>query len=152
MQGQLGHPTEILLVEDDPSEVSLLREVFKKIPVHTQLHAVREGREALAFLRHEVPYGYSPRPALILLSLKLPGMSGLELLAELKRDPALQPIPALVFTNSRSPQDIMQSYRLGANSYILKPPTFTRLVEVAHIIAVYWLQIGTLVPPFLPPR
>ena len=150
MRGQPGYPAEILLVEDDSSEVRLLQEVFTAISVRMQLHVVREGCEALAFLRHEVPYGYSPRPALILLSLKLPGMSGLQLLAELKRDPALQPIPALVFTNSRSPQDIMQSYRLGANSYILKPPTFTQLVEVVHTIAVYWLQIVTLVPSFPP--
>ena len=151
MQGQPGHSAAILLVEDDPSEVRLLQEVFKAIPVRTHLHVVREGCEALAFLRHEAPYGHSPRPAFILLSLKLPGMSGLELLTELKRDPALQTIPALVFTNSRSPQDIMQSYRLGANSYIIKPFEFTQLVEIVHAIAVYWLQIGTLVPPFLLP-
>ena len=141
----------ILLVEDDPSEVSLLREVFKKIPVHTQLHAVREGREALAFLRHEVPYGYSPRPALILLSLKLPGMNGHQLLAELKHDPALQTIPALVFTNSRSPQDITLSYRLGANGYILKPFGLTQLMDVVHVIAAHWLQIVTLALHPLPP-
>jgi CheY-like chemotaxis protein len=137
-------------VEDEPAEVRLLQEVFTAIPVRTQLHTVRDGREALAFLRHEAPYQYAPRPAFILLSLKLPGMSGQQLLAELKRDPALQPIPALVFTNSQSPQDIAQSYQLGANSYLLKPFDFMQLVEMVHVTVVYWLQVVTLAP--LPPH
>jgi CheY-like chemotaxis protein len=152
MQGQLGHPAAILLVEDELAEVRLLQEVFTLLSVRTQLHVVREGREALAFLRHNAPYQHAPRPALMLLSLKLPGMSGQQLLTELKRDLALQTIPALVFTNSQSPEDIRQSYELGANSYILKPFEFTKIVEVVHAIAVYWLQIVTPVPSLLPPR
>ena len=147
MQGPPGHWPAILLVEDDPAEVWLLREAFTAIPVRTQLQVVRDGRAALAFLRHEAPYQYAPRPALILLSLKLPGMSGHELLAELKRDPALEPIPALVFTNSESLQDIRQSYELGANGYLLKPFEFTQLVEMMHVLTVYWLQVVTLAPP-----
>jgi CheY-like chemotaxis protein len=147
MQGFPGHPAAILLVEDDLVEVRLLQEALTAIPVRTQLHVVHDGREALAFLRHEAPYQHVPRPALILLSLKLPGLSGQQLLAELKHDPALQPIPALVFTNSQSPQDIAQSYRLGANSYLLKPFEFAELVEMMHVIAVYWLQVVTP-PPF----
>jgi len=137
-------------VEDDPAEARLLQEVFTALPVRTQLHVARDSREALAFLRHEAPYQHAPRPAFILLSLKLPGMSGHQLLAALKRDPALQPIPALVFTNSVSPQDIRQSYELGANSYLIKPFGFTQLVEMVHAIVVYWLQVVTPVPPFFP--
>jgi two-component system, chemotaxis family, response regulator Rcp1 len=152
VRGSPGHLPAILLVEDDPVEVRLLQEVFKAIPVCTQLHAVREGDEALAFLRHEAPYQHAPRPALILLSLKLPGMSGEQLLAALKCDPALQSIPALVFTNSQSPQDIAHSYRLGANSYLLKPFDFTHLVEMVHTIVIYWLQVVTPAPPLLPPH
>jgi len=144
------HLPAVLLVEDDPAEVRLLREVFTVLPVRTQLHVACDGREALAFLRHEAPYQHAPRPALILLSLKLPGMSGHQLLAVLKRDPALQPIPALVFTNSESPQDIQQSYELGANGYILKPFGFTQLVETVHVIIVYWLQVVTPPPPLSP--
>ena len=150
MRGSLSHLPAILLVEDDPAEVRLLREVFTVLPVRTQLHVACDGREALAFLRHEAPYQHAPRPALILLSLKLPGMSGHQLLAVLKRDPALQPIPALVFTNSESPQDIQQSYELGANGYILKPFGFTQLVETVHVIIVYWLQVVTPPPPLSP--
>ena len=150
MRGSLGHLPAILLVEDDPAEVRLLREVFTVLPVRTQLYVACDGREALAFLRHEAPYQHAPRPALILLSLKLPGMSGHQLLAVLKRDPALQPIPALVFTNSESPQDIQQSYDLGANGYILKPFGFTQLVETVHVIIVYWLQVVTPPPPLCP--
>src|SRR4051794_18542384 len=96
MQGPPGHPATILLVEDDPVEVRLLQEVFKVIPGRAQLHVVHTGNEALAFLRREAPYQRAPRPALILLTLKLPGLSGHELLAELKREPDLRLIPALV--------------------------------------------------------
>ena len=98
------------------------------------LHVVHESREALAFLRREAPNQHAPQPALILLSLKLPGMSGQQLLAALKRDSALQTIPAIVFTNSMSPLDIRQSYELGANSYSIKPFGFTQLVEVMHAV------------------
>ena len=150
MRGSLGHLPAVLLVEDDPAEVRLLQEVFTALPVRTQLHVARDGREALDFLRHEAPYLHAPRPALILLSLKLPGMSGHQLLAVLKRDPALRPIPALAFTNSVSPQYIQQSYELGANSYLLKPFEFTQLVEMVHVIVVYWLQVVTPPPPLSP--
>lgn len=149
MQGPPSQPAEILLVEDDPAEVRLLQEVFTAIPVRTQLHTVQDGRQALAFLRREAPFHHAPRPALILFPLKLPGLSGHELLAQLKREPAWQPIPALVFTNSLSPQDIRQSYELGANGYIIKPFDFTQFVEVAQVIASYWLQVVTPAPPCL---
>ena len=152
MQGQPGHPAVILLVEDEPAEVRLLQEVFTALPVRTQLHVVREGGEALAFLRRETPYNQAPRPTLLLLSLKLPGMSGHQFLAARQREPALQTIPALVFTSSTSPQDIRQSYELGANGYFIKPFDFTRLVEMVHAIVVYWLQIVTLAPPLLSPH
>ena len=99
---------------------------------------------------YKSPYQHAPRPALILRSLKLPGMSGQLLLAEHKRAPALRTIPALVFTNSQSPQDIRQHYELGAKAYLLKPFDFTHLVEMVHGMAVYWLQVVTLAPP-LPP-
>jgi len=148
MQGFPGHPAAMLLVEDDPVEVRLLQEALAAIMHDMELRAHRDGREALAFLRHEAPYQHVPRPALILLSLKLPGLTGHQLLAELKRDPALQPIPALVFTNSQSPQDIRQSYELGANSYLLKPFGFEQLVEMMHVTTVYWLQVVTPAPPF----
>ena len=147
MQRLPDHPAAILLVEDDPAEVRLLQEVFEAVPVRTRLEVAHDGREALAVLRQAAPYEHAPRPALILLSLKLPGMSGQQLLAELKRDPALRPIPALVFTNSQSPQDIRQSYELGANAYLLRPFEFTHLVEKVHVMAVYWLQVVTLAPP-----
>jgi chemotaxis family two-component system response regulator Rcp1 len=151
MQGPPGHST-ILLVEDDPAEVRLLQEAFKGVPVPIHLHVAHESREALAFLRREAPHQHAPRPALILFSLKLPGMSGQQLLSVLKRDPALQTIPAIVFTNSVSPQDIKRSYELGANSYIIKPFGFTQLMEVMHAIVVYWLQVVTPAPLSLPRR
>jgi CheY-like chemotaxis protein len=97
-------------------------------------------------LRHKAPDEHAPRPALIRLSLKLPGMSEQQFLAELKRDPALRPIPALVFTNSKSPQDSRQSYELGANASLLKPFEFTHVVEMVHIMAVYWLPVVTRAP------
>jgi CheY-like chemotaxis protein len=151
MQEPSGLSTAILLVEDDPTEVRLIQEALKGVPIPIRLHVVHESREALAFLRHEAPYQRAPRPALILLPLKLPGMSGQQLLAALKRDSTLQTIPAIVFTNSLSPLNIQQCYELGANSYIIKPFGFTQLVEVIHTIVVYWLQVVTQAPP-LPSR
>jgi two-component system, chemotaxis family, response regulator Rcp1 len=152
MQEPSGLSTAILLVEDDPTEVRLIQEALIGVSVPIHLHVVRGSREALAFLQHEAPYQHAPRPAFILLSLKLPGMSGQQLLGALKRDPALQTIPAIVFTNSMSPLDIRQSYELGANSYIMKPFGFTELVEVMHAIVVYWIKVVTQARPSTPRR
>lgn len=112
---------EVLLVEDDPGDVLLTREAFAQHHLGTQLHVVGDGEEAMRFLRGTGDFAGAPRPALVLLDLNLPRRSGLEVLAELKADPGLQTIPVVVLTTSQAQQDILRSYQLHTNAYIVKP-------------------------------
>src|SRR5262245_25609139 len=111
----------LLLVEDEPAEISLLQKGLTAGPVPVHLHTVHSVEEALAFLRRPAPFHAAPRPQLIVTSLKLVGRQGLELLAEVKGDPALSAIPVIVLSLYNDPAIIRQSYILGANSYIIKP-------------------------------
>lgn len=136
-------PPDILLVEDDPAEVYLLREAFATGPFPVHVHSVPNVAQALAFLRHNAPYGHAPRPQLIVTSINLPGLPGFELIAEVKRDPALRAIPVLVFSHYEDPAIIQQSYTLGANSYIIKPFGLDALFEAIHQIVEAWLTVAT---------
>ena len=147
MREPLRPSAEILLVEDDPAEIYLLREAFLASPIRTHLTVVKNSVEAFAVLRQEGAYGQAPRPAIIVTSLMLPGRSGQEIVAELKGDLTLCMIPILVFTNCCSPWDTQRCYEAGANSYILKPPDLESLFAVVRMITVYWLEVITLVAP-----
>src|SRR5215208_2740355 len=114
-------PPEVLLVEDGPGEIYLLRKGFDTGPLPVALHSVPSVSEALAFLRQTGPYHQAPRPQLIVPSTNLAGQSGFELLAAVKQDPAWQKIPVIVFSTYTEPAIIRKSYALGANSYITKP-------------------------------
>jgi two-component system, chemotaxis family, response regulator Rcp1 len=143
--GQITQRTvELLLVEDDPSEIRLMQLALKGVPIPTHLSAVEDGDKALALLRGHRPYKEARRPALILISLKLPGIDGLELLAELKGDPALCAIPALVFTSSASPAHIRQSYALHANCYIIKPTDADAFFSLVQEVVEFWCGIVEL--------
>src|SRR2546427_7392409 len=112
---------EILLVEDNPADIRLTVEVLKKAKVPNHLSAVRDGVEAIAFVRREAPYATAPRPDLILLDLNLPKKDGRQVLKELKFDPNLKRIPTLILTSSKAEQDVFQAYDNYANCYIVKP-------------------------------
>jgi len=112
---------DVLLVEDDPGDVLLTREAFAQHHPGAQVHVVGDGEEAMRFLRRTGDFADVSRPTLVLLDLNLPRRSGLEVLAELKADPGLQTIPVVVLTTSRAEQDILRSYQLHANAYIIKP-------------------------------
>ena len=112
---------DVLLVEDDPGDVLLTREAFAQHHMDVHLHVARDGEEAMRFMRRTGEFASAPRPTLVLLDLNLPRRSGLEVLAELKADPGLQTIPVVVLTTSRAEQDILRSYQLHANAYIIKP-------------------------------
>jgi chemotaxis family two-component system response regulator Rcp1 len=135
---------ELLLVEDEPSEILLMQLALKGGPIPTHLSVAQDGEQALAFLR-----GHSPsaarRPDLILLSLFLPKKGGLELLTEIKGDPALRAIPTLIFTSSISPHHIRQSYTLHANCYITKPIDLDAYSTLVQEIVAFWGR-GTLLP------
>lgn len=135
---------EILLVEDDPGDVMLIRESFADHKVGNTLSVVNDGVEALAYLRAEGTYGNRARPDLIVLDLNLPRKNGTEVLQEIKSDPDLATIPVVVLTTSEAEEDILRSYRLHANAYITKPVDFERFREVVHQIDEFFVGVVKL--------
>ncbi|MCI0455876.1 MAG: response regulator [Gemmataceae bacterium] len=136
-----GKPIEILLVEDDPEQAELTRTSLRGGKVRNRLHWVEEGEDALAFLRRQGRHGKAPRPDLILLDLRLPGMSGLEVLAEIKQDPNLRRIPVVIMTSSDDEQDVLRAYDRHANCYVTKPVDMDKFIEVVRSIEDFWLTV-----------
>ena len=137
-------PHEILLVEDNPADVGLLTEAFGSGPAQHNLHVAADADQALAFLRREGEYAEAPRPQLILLDLNLPGKSGLEVLAEIRRDKVFGRLPVVIVTSSRSETEIRNCYDLHCNAYMTKPPNFDGYVELAQLISQYWFSFVQL--------
>ncbi len=133
----------ILLVEDNPMDVDLTQRAFAKHKLNNPIDVARDGEEALAHLKNW-ENGASP-PGLILLDLKLPKVDGLEVLRRLKSHPQFCTIPVVVLTTSTEERDIQTAYQLGVNSYITKPVSFDRFMEVAAQINLYWTDLNT--PP-----
>ncbi len=137
---------EILLVEDNPSYVSLMKEALEESQVPTNLSVAMDGMEALAFVRREDKYAFAPRPDLILLDLNLPRKKGHKVLEEIKNDTLLKRIPVAIFTISNAEQDILRSYDLHANCYIIKPMDLERFIEVVNSTINFWSTIVRLPP------
>jgi CheY-like chemotaxis protein len=112
--------------------------------MHNQLHVVTDGEQALQFLRQSGPFADAPRPGLILLDVNLPRLSGLEVLAELKQDPALAVIPVVMLTTSRAEEDVLRSYKLHANAYVSKPVDFEHFIEAIRQIGDFFLTLVQL--------
>jgi CheY-like chemotaxis protein len=136
----------VLLVEDDPGDVLMIREGFEQAGASARLHVAGDGDQAMRFLRRAAGYADAPRPDLILLDLNLPVRSGLEVLAEVKTDVGLLTIPVVVVTTSRSQDDIWRSYTLHANAYVTKPPDFDAFVTAVRQIAGCFLDLIELPP------
>jgi len=130
---------EVLLVEDSSGDVRLTREAFRDANGSIHLHVVSDGVEAMAFLRQEGPYANALRPDLILLDLNLPRMDGREVLAHVKADDDLKMIPVVILTTSEAETDIVKSYQLQANCYLLKPVLFDDFVSLVRSINDFWL-------------
>jgi two-component system response regulator len=145
MRGE-HRPVQILLIEDNPGDVELAREALEEGQVNAQLHVVEDGVEALRRLRREGPYAGADLPDLILLDLKLPKKSGLEVLAEVKSDKALRRIPVIVLTSSDAPDDILKAYDLQASCYITKPADLEEFDRVMHTIKDFCLTVVKLPP------
>ena len=139
-------PVEILLVEDNPGDVRLIKEVFKEGTARHTLHVAEDGVAALAFLRREGEYTGAPRPHLILLDLNLPKKDGREVLAEVKANPNLKHIPVVVLTTSSAEQDVLKCYDLHANCYVIKPVGLERFIEVMQIMEEFWFSVVKLPP------
>jgi CheY-like chemotaxis protein len=139
-------PVEILLVEDDPQDAQLAREGLQEWGLPCELTVVEDGVEALAYLRGEGKYSGSLLPDLILLDLKLPKKSGLEVLAEVKADEALRQIPVIVLTTSDAPDDVFKAYDLQASMYITKPSDLQEFERVMRSIHDLFLAVVKLPP------
>jgi two-component system response regulator len=138
-------PVEILLVEDNPADVELTTYAFQQHNLANRLDVARDGAEALDFIFGTGPWasrGTVATPKVILLDLKLPKVDGLEVLRQLKSDPQTRMIPVVVLTSSREERDIVESYRLGVNSYILKPVDFAQFTEAMRHLGLYWLLLN----------
>ncbi len=135
----------ILLVEDDPNDIVLIQRAFAKAALVNPLRIVRDGEEALQYLAGQPPYddrGRHPLPSLILLDLKLPRKSGLEVLEWIRQQEHLKHIPVIVLTSSREMRDVNRAYDLGANSYLVKPVGFEGLLEMLKAIGMYWVILN----------
>jgi CheY-like chemotaxis protein len=136
----------VLLVEDDPGDVMLVREAFAEDKVGNKLSVVGDGVEAMQFIRGEGDYAASERPDLVLLDLNLPRKSGTEVLAEIKGDPELYTIPVVVLTTSQAEEDVLRSYEMHANAYVTKPVDFARFGEIVRQIDDFFVGIVRLPP------
>ena len=141
-----GRPIELLLVEDNPGDARLVKEALKDGKVLNDLHVVKDGVEALDFLKRRGNYADAVHPDLILLDLNLPKKSGHEVLAEIKDDPDLKRIPVVILTVSKAEEDIMLTYNLHGNCFITKPIDFDQFVHVVKAIEDFWLTIVKLPP------
>jgi two-component system response regulator len=146
----IENSVEILLVEDNPNDVELTLHALKKNNIANSIHVVRDGAEALEYIFGSGAYAgrdVNHTPKVILLDLKLPKVDGMEVLRRIKSDERTRPIPVVVLTSSREERDIVESYRLGVNSYITKPVDFEQFTEAVRQLGLYWLLLNQ--PPTL---
>ena len=136
----------MLMAEDDPEDQMLVREAFKRSRLANDLYIVNDGEELLDFLHKRGAHANAPGPDIILLDLNMPKMDGREALAVIKGSKSFRKIPVIVLTTSSAEEDIVRSYDLGVNSYIEKPVTFEKLVDVVRDMGRYWLEIVSLPP------
>ena len=139
---------EILLVEDNPNDVKLALHAFKKNNLSNRIHVARDGAEALDFIFNTGEYASRvdlPNPKVVLLDLKLPKVDGLEVLRRMKSDPRTKMIPVVMLTSSREDKDVIESYSLGVNSYIVKPVDFVQFTEAVQGLGMYWMLLNN--PP-----
>ncbi|MEY4641987.1 MAG: hypothetical protein RLZZ227_1981 [Pseudomonadota bacterium] len=142
-----SRPVTILLADDDDDDRLLTKEALVESRVLNDFHCVADGIELLQYLRHEGAYKDTqahPVPNLILLDLNMPRLDGREALVQIKADPQLRSIPVIVLTTSKAEEDMLRAYELGAASFITKPVTFEKLVELMKSLGRYWIEFVEL--------
>jgi len=132
----------ILLVEDNPSDIALTKRALEKAKVMNQIIVAEDGQAALDYLQG----GETDQPALVLLDLNLPKVSGLEVLKRIRANPRSRRIPVVILTTSNEPHEIAAGYDLGVNSYLVKPVDFVRFTEVVSHLGLYWLLLNERPP------
>jgi CheY-like chemotaxis protein len=139
-----GRPIEILLVEDSADSAEMTMEALRDGRVRNRIHWVKDGEEAMAFLRRENGHAAAPRPDLVLLDLHLPCMNGHEVLAAIKQHPDWRRIPVVIMTSSDSDKDILAAYDHHANCYVTKPIDIDKFLEAIRSIEDFWLTVVRL--------
>ncbi len=142
----IGSPVEILLVEDSLADIELTKLGLREGKILNNLSVVRDGEEAMQFLRREGKFADAPRPDLILLDLNLPGKDGREVLHDVKYDDDLKKIPVVILTTSQADEDVIRAYGLHANAYMTKPVDFDGFVTVVKGLSNYWFTLVELPP------
>jgi two-component system response regulator len=138
---------EILLVEDNPEDVEITLRAFQKYKLSNKIHVVQDGEEALECIFCTGRYAgrsVGSDPRLILLDLKLPKVDGIEILQRCKSDPRTKRIPIVILTSSREERDLVNSYNLGVNSYVVKPVNFSQFTEAVRQLGLYWMVMNQL--------
>jgi two-component system, response regulator len=145
-----SHPIDLLLVEDNPQDLELALLALRQASPALRVHVARDGSEALDFVFCEGPYAdrlIADTPKVILLDLKLPKVDGLDVLRRIKRDPQTATIPVVVLTSSSEQRDVIESYKLGVNSYIVKPVNFERYTQAVRELGLYWMLLNQHLKP-----
>jgi|ERR1041384_2979689 CheY-like chemotaxis protein len=136
---------EIMIVEDNPQDLELTLRALRKANISNQIHVARDGAEALDYIFCRGDYAdrrIEDTPKVVLLDLKLPKVDGLEVLKNIKGDPRTKAIPVVALTSSKEQRDVVESYRLGVNSYIVKPVDFERFASAVGELGLYWLLLN----------
>jgi CheY-like chemotaxis protein len=136
----------VLLVEDDPGDVLLMQKAFQRAKLMIPLNVLNNGEEALTYLRQEEEYREAEKPDLILLDINLPGLSGLEVLQEIKSDEYLRRIPVVILTTSDAEEEILRSYNLGASAYVKKPIGIEGFAAITKSLEYFWFTVVKFPP------
>lgn len=135
---------DILLVEDSPADVRLTQEAFREGKIEARLHVVKDGVEAMSYLYKRAPYAGAVRPDLIFLDLNMPRKNGREVLAEIKANENLKTIPVVILTTSSAQEDIIDTYSLHCNCYVVKPVDLEEFNRVISVIDGFWMKCASL--------
>lgn len=139
-----GRPVRMLLVEDNPSDAVLVQKAFRHSRVPVDIQVAKDGEMALDILARRAPYEQNPLPDLVLLDLNIPKKNGIEVLSTVKGDKSLSRIPVVVLTSSQSSNDVMRSYNLHANGYVVKPPDLDYFAHVVQAFEHFWFTTVVL--------
>jgi CheY-like chemotaxis protein len=140
----MSEPLELLLVEDNDDDIVLIEEAFAEAKLMNVIFTVRDGEEALAYLRQEGQYTHMRRPGLVLLDINMPKKNGFEVLEAIKADPRLRTLPVIMLTTSDREEDVVRSYNDGASSYIRKPMTLEQFARVVKGFELYWTLVSRI--------